>query len=120
MKRLLFMSVIVALGLTDVTSCSPRGKGVALHDFAYHILGETAPFSFELENHTPREVDVVVSVLAQSVNETRLGTTLTEVGREDVNVSLKPNEKKKITGQVRLRSSSSIVLSPSVTVKMPN
>ena len=96
-------------------------KAVVLREFAWRIQDDTAPFSFEIVNPNLREADVIVVVSAQSYTNTKYQPSVRDVGREVLEVSLKPKEKRRITGQVHLlRSIGDIALYPLVTDKRPN
>ena len=92
-----------------------------LHEFAWSIRGDTAPFSFEIVNPSLREADVLVVISAASYSNTKYQPDVRDVGRAVLDLSLQPKEKRRISGEVRLlQSSGDIALYPLVTVKKPN
>ena len=71
------VAAILACGASILLSFRRQGREVAMHDFVWSVSGETAPYSFELENPTEREALTVVILLAQSRRtKSRLNATL--------------------------------------------
>jgi len=115
MKRRIFVIFIIIV----LAACSAQRQEVSLHNFDWNVIGDIAPFSFNLENATAKTIDVSVFVVAESKTESRNGTLSGDVGNERIEIMLSPKEIKKVTGQIHLLSSRNIALQAFITIKNP-
>ena len=94
---------IVAVSLATLLILYLRPPREALvSDFKWSVDGQTAPFSFVTMDHTKREIEVVVLIVAQDASEGRDGVHLKTVGHQVLNIRVRPNKSHRQSGVLQL------------------
>jgi hypothetical protein len=83
------------------TLASPK-KEAAISDSSWVLSGRTVPYGFRITNLTDGNLVVRVTLEADDVRESIVGTRFNTVGRATTEVSLAPREGRRVGGVIAL------------------